>query len=520
MRKGLFIVALAVLVVGSIGLVQKLDEQPIARDAGGVPAQPPSTGAEAVAPSAFGEDAVPAAEAVSGSALEAQRLLRAREFAALTRLIEAKQAPVEESVRHEGELARVMLAFAVADPTLMPLFDAWVAAQPDTYAPRLARGAHRVALAWAQRGKKVARETSDEQLAGMREYLGEAVEDARAAVRGNPRLTEGYVLLIRAAMGYGDSRACLRVADLAFAHVPASMRVRAALGYCLLPRWGGSYEALADFARESQAEADRNPALLALLGFVDWDRGRVAAEERRYDAAIALFTHALEMGEHWQFYRDRAQAYLHQHRDTQALADVARALALAPDEPDTLVLRVRILTSLRKWSDAVADAQLVAELDPTNGDLAWFRGHELEDAAHQGSQLLETTKDVDGAIARLTWGVRLTGGSADIYYWRGRAYLQKNDQARALGDLEQAIRLDPHHFDAYQNVDWILTQRGAWDEIIRRWSRYIELEPLNGEAYLERGGAYHRRGDASQALADARKACDLGTQKACEIGRR
>ncbi len=51
-------------------------------------------------------------------------------------------------------------------------------------------------------------------------------------------------------------------------------------------------------------------------------------------------------------------------------------------------------------------------------------------------------------------------------------------------------------------------------------SEILALEPENAEAHLERGGAYHHKGDAAEALADARTACDLGLAKACTIARR
>ncbi len=39
--------------------------------------------------------------------------------------------------------------------------------------------------------------------------------------------------------------------------------------------------------------------------FVDWDRGSLARNEKRYDEAAALLTRALAPGEDYQFYNDR-----------------------------------------------------------------------------------------------------------------------------------------------------------------------------------------------------------------------
>ena len=515
MRKGLVVVGLTAIVVGSIGYLRLMDEALPEPAGAGTPRAVSPTGHDTAAETS--PPSVPAANAAPGGLLETQRLLRRHDFEALRRLVEAKQARLEQDVRWEDELGQAVAAFDVADPALTPLLDAWVVAQPDAWAPRLARARHRLAVAWERRGSKWAKDTSEEQVAGMRESLDEAIGDAREALRHNPKLTEAYRTLIKAAMGRGDPQACVRLAELGLAVAPASLRVRSALALCLLPRWGGSYDAVAALAREAQQYAGQNPALAALLGFVDWDRGCLARNDKKYDEAAALFTRALAAGEHAYFYYDRADTYLRQKRYTEALADVARLLAMAPEDPGVLLTRAWILVGLERYQDALADVQVMSEFDPTSDRLARFRQQQAETALSQAYQLLEMTKDVEGAIARYTWAIQMSPANAEALYWRGRAYIRKDDRVHALADFEAAIRLDPRHFESYRNVDWLLAQRGDWDGVIAHWTRYIDLEPLNSQAYLERGGAYHRKGDQRAALADADKACGLGAPRACEL---
>ena len=96
-------------------------------------------------------------------------------------------------------------------------------------------------------------------------------------------------------------------------------------------------------------------------------------------------------------------------------------------------------------------------------------------------------------------------------------FSERTTEAARSRTSSRRFRLDPRHFESYRNVDWLLAQRGDWDGVITHWTRYIELEPLNGQAYLERGGAYHRKGDQRAALADADKACGLGAPRAWEL---
>jgi tetratricopeptide (TPR) repeat protein len=526
MRQRLAVIGAVAVVMLTIGVVARRGSQ----DAGIIGPARTADGVATVASAGTGNAGVPArmqdvappaspppvTQAAPGSRLEAQRLLRARDFQALTALVEAKQARVEVDVQREDELTRVVDAFNVADPTMTQLLDAWVAEHPASYVPWVVRAQHLLAIAYDFRGFKYRSETTNQQFSDMDGALQKAIADAGEALRRNPTLTHAYVMLIVMARTKGDQEACLRLAERAFTVAPASFAVRTAVAHCLLPRWGGSYGSLDAFARASQARAAENPRLKALLGFVDWDRGRVAMQDEHYDQAVAFFTRAIAAGDHWQFYDSRAEAESRQKRYTDALADVANALALRPEEPDVLVLRAQVLAALGRRREALPDVVLVSELDAKNEDLDWFRTHEIKTAVSYGHQLLESN-DVDGALDRFNWGMQLAGETPDLLFWRGRAYIRKNEHERALHDFEAALRLDPRNIESYRNVDWLLAQRGRWDDIIGHWSTYIDLEPLNGEAYLERGGAYHHKGDERAAVADVRKSCGLGTQRACDL---
>jgi hypothetical protein len=51
------------------------------------------------------------------------------------------------------------------------------------------------------------------------------------------------------------------------------------------------------------------------------------------------------------------------------------------------------------------------------------------------------------------------------------------------------------------------------------WTDYLARKPDDGAAYLERAGAERRNGDTTQAIADVRRACELGNAHACRIAR-
>ena len=518
MRNALLIIALGAIVVAALGMIDPSGTDPAANVAP-VPRAKAAGGAPAAVPNLVPKAPSPL-DVPSGSALETVRMLRARDFAGLTRRIEDAQRRVEADIKREPELFRALLAFDSADPTLTPLLDEWVTASSKTYAPYLARATHFSAVAWQRRGHKYSNKTTDEQRAGMRDYMRKSVEDARAALERNPKLVPAHRLYINAAMAVGDNAACVRLATQALDVAPASVRVRAALAECLLPRWGGSYEALGALAREAATHTSQNPALALFAGYVDWDRGNLTDDEERYDEAIALYTRAIEAGEYWRYYQSRAWCYYSQSRYTDALADLARAIALAPEEPSTLLLRGKTLLKLGRPHDAVPDIRLATELDPTDDQLLRFQAHENEAAAFEGFEKLEKEKNVRAAMDRLTLAIDLTGGNGEVFYRRGRVFLQAGDHPHALADFERAIELDPRHFEAYRNIDFVLFKRSDWDGIIQHWDRYIALEPMNGKAWFERSGTRHHKGDQAGAVADAKKACELGVTEACRFAGR
>lgn len=103
------------------------------------------------------------------------------------------------------------------------------------------------------------------------------------------------------------------------------------------------------------------------------------------------------------------------------------------------------------------------------------------------------------------------------YFYRALAYMKAGDNALVLSDLLETIRLDPKHFDAYLNLDYLLAQESRFEEIVAFWNTYLTLEPNNGNAYLERGGAYWHVGKKALALKDAETSCKLGIEKGCDI---
>jgi tetratricopeptide (TPR) repeat protein len=419
------------------------------------------------------------------------RALHGRDFATLGQMLDAKRVRVAQDIRHESEWHRVMATFDIADQSMTPLIEEWVASSPESIVPYIASGTHMYSLAFDARGTRPSANTTPEQFAGMERYLEKAERDARAALERDPQEVLGYQLLINVARAGGTQAECGTIAREGLEVAPASLRIRWALAICRLPRWGGSHRSVTAIWDRAKPFVADHPALAVLGGVVAWDLGRLAEGEE----AMRHFESAVAAGPAPVFFLARASAYLDAKQDDAALEDAAAGLAMAPDDPDLLEVRFRALSGLGRISEANSALELLAEIEPTNRNVPSWREY---------VQRQRGSTAVDG-----------TGG----HYARGRAHVKAGDEQAALAEFEAALRQNPSHFDACLSIDLILAPRREWDVIIGHWTTYLAIQPGDGRAYLERGGAYHQKGDVKAARADIERACEIGTERACAIAK-
>jgi tetratricopeptide (TPR) repeat protein len=88
------------------------------------------------------------------------------------------------------------------------------------------------------------------------------------------------------------------------------------------------------------------------------------------------------------------------------------------------------------------------------------------------------------------------------YFFRGAAYIAKNDFDRAIADYSQAIALDP------TESDYLNSRAAAYEhkkDIARAMADYdsaIKVNPKSAVAYNNRGASFQRKGDFARASAD------------------
>jgi tetratricopeptide (TPR) repeat protein len=98
--------------------------------------------------------------------------------------------------------------------------------------------------------------------------------------------------------------------------------------------------------------------------------------------------------------------------------------------------------------------------------------------------------ELERAIAYFTAAISLNpppAKTADAFYYRGLAYLRKNDFDRAIADNTEAIRLSPNNFYAFNNRGLAYHGIGDYDRALADYNEAIRLNPFFANAFCNRG---------------------------------
>ena len=433
----------------------------------------------------------------------------------LDSVLASYQGLFEQDYRYEDLVGDAFGIFDVPDSSLESQFDRWVAQMPNSFVPYLARAEYYHSLGWANRGSAWSSETSQQQFAAMEYFFAKAEEDCRAVLELQPQVLRTFEIFMNIAQARGDIYIASMIMQHAAGLCPCSFRLRHRFMVTLLPRWGGSYEAMTRFAIASQELVNENPKMKLLLGYPAWDQARVLSSAKQYSDALELVSKAMMFGEGRLFLALRGNIFEWMNRHEDAMAEYDKVLQKYPDYAEVAVDKARCLYHLNRFDESAAVVRQVEAMEPWNDDLVKFKKSVTSSLIYNGYQLYKA-KDYGEAIVRYNAALAFDPQYMPAFYYRGLANIYQGDLDIALSDFKKAISLNPRDFESYRLLDWVLVHYADWDAIIVYWTQYIKLMPEDGRAYNERAGAYFHKPDYPASLADAEKACSLGISEACD----
>ncbi len=166
------------------------------------------------------------------------------------------------------------------------------------------------------------------------------------------------------------------------------------------------------------------------------ERGNALLAEAKYAEARAAYQEGMAKLEdttvHPAILRAVADTYYRENKIDQAIETLKQALALAPDDVDSLRLITTILVSAGREAEAqsyMAKLPAGTKMDPNT-------------ILNLGIKAFNEGK-MDQALAEFDRVVKENPELPDAYYYRALVYLNQDKKAPAKADLQKLLQLDP-----------------------------------------------------------------------------
>jgi len=309
-------------------------------------------------------------------------MLKVRKIDTLDRRLNEIQLAYERDTGKEFFLNDTFSAMAIPDPELEEVYEEWLLSHPSSYAANTAAGMYYLGMAGAWRGAKFIGETPQWKLDRMSQYIEKAELRLKRSLDMAQKPTLSYVLLIRAARLNGTVRDSTEWLSEAKKRDPYCVLPRNAYMAQLEPRWGGSYAAMRRFADETGREQHPKLTMAAARyqGWVQWYRGLELTWDKDYVGALKYYNAALAQAEDTKFLIDRARLYNEIGQTDLAMADVNRALELAPNDEQAIFLRSIMFLDRQRVDDGMKGLYRLALL--RNDDAMRQLGYLYKSGAH------------------------------------------------------------------------------------------------------------------------------------------
>ena len=235
------------------------------------------------------------------------------------------------------------------------------------------------------------------------------------------------------------------------------------------------------------------------------NRGILLARDKHdYVRAIADLDKALALAPNDEdALMARGEAYGDSGDTARALADLDRAIQLAPDRANAYLLRGIVSGRRGDQVSALADYDKAATLDPGNAEALVNR-----------AAVRSTRGDQDGAIVDLDAAIALQPNDPVANYNRGYAYFAKGDYDRAIQNYTSAIRADPNMAMAYNNRCMTRVIAGIdTAQALDDCDLALSKMPDSLESRATRGFVYLKLGKPAMALVEYDAALKLSPRR-------
>lgn len=241
-----------------------------------------------------------------------------------------------------------------------------------------------------------------------------------------------------------------------------------------------------------------------------WSAGSIATRAGDNDAAIAHFTHAIDLYGKGRpaalmTYRSRAGVFAKMNRHAEAVADYDRILTIDPARTVTYGLRATLLNELGRSDEALKGLdralKYVSDADP----ILLARAGILSDAGRYDDAMADYDKALK--IARGRFKTAIWVSETLLSFTAGKESPSRN---KLKNDLKTLVaRRDVRVVKALMQRGDMSFAFGETDKALADYTEVLKWSPAFGMGYRSRGWLYEQQGRPGLAYAEYRKASRL-----------
>ncbi len=235
-----------------------------------------------------------------------------------------------------------------------------------------------------------------------------------------------------------------------------------------------------------------------------WDRNGILAgiyhcrgfeflESGKYTEAISEYTKSIKINPKCAVtYINRGSAYANLGRYNEAISDYYKATELDPKNIYAYCRRGRMYLQMGQSAEAISDLNKAIQLDPKNANAYIDRGY------------------IHGILGQYEDAVTdFTKAIINVFYSRGQTYYYSGDWNKVISDYTKVIELDPENVDAYCSRGAAYCFSAHYSQAISDFDKAIKINPKNSNAYFGRGSTHRGLGQYNEGISDLTKAIEL-----------
>ncbi len=223
------------------------------------------------------------------------------------------------------------------------------------------------------------------------------------------------------------------------------------------------------------------------------NRGNAYLQRKDFDKAIADFTKLIELDlNDASGYKNRGRIYLENSNSPQAIntaiRDFTSAIDLEPKDVEAYKLRSSAYMKLRDYDKAKADMDKIIAIEPNNVDVVIIQG-----------EMFLADKQYEKATEFLTKAIAAKPTNK-LYLDRANAYSAQKKYDLAVSDFSKVIELDPKNADAYNARGNAYLQSDKTDLAIQDINKAIGIDPTKTGSLIDLAKLFEKQTKYDDAI--------------------